>query len=219
MLFRFQDSRYGDDLFKFDGTTFGRVAHIHYSSSTSHPDYIAQLGDRAVFGADDGRYGEELWQSDGTLIGTTLHTNIAKELRTNSAAPREFVRLGRKVFFVANDGIHGSELWSSDGTAANGFGAGAGTGTGTGTKMVADLYPGAKGSNPNNLTACEAMGILLFRANDGKGSGDRVFVHDVQIPLSKIGALKGTYRTPNLQWAFASKRGDSRASRSAGGAS
>ncbi|WP_147447344.1 ELWxxDGT repeat protein [Corallococcus sp. CA054B] len=55
-----------------------------------------------------------------------------------SLFPASFVELGAIQFFTLDDGIHGQELWRTDGTPE-------------GTAMVADLMPGALGSNPASL--------------------------------------------------------------------
>ncbi|MHA7634014.1 ELWxxDGT repeat protein [Corallococcus sp. M7] len=61
-------------------------------------------------------------------------------------SPGNFVELGATQFFTMDDGIHGPELWRTDGTAE-------------GTAMVADLMPGALGSNPAALIP---MGNRLY---------------------------------------------------------
>ena len=57
-------------------------------------------------------------------------------------------------YLVMDDGIHGDELWVSDGSPG-------------GTRLVADLCPGACGSNPHNLMASPGRDLLLFAADDG----------------------------------------------------
>ncbi|MBN9682444.1 MULTISPECIES: ELWxxDGT repeat protein [unclassified Corallococcus] len=61
-------------------------------------------------------------------------------------SPASFVALGATQFFTMDDGIHGPELWRTDGTPE-------------GTAMVADLMPGALGSNPASLIP---MGDRLY---------------------------------------------------------
>src|SRR5262249_23638650 len=58
------------------------------------------------------------------------------------------------LFFTANDGINGSELWKSNGTTA-------------GTVLVKDIYAGADGSYPSNLT--NVNGTLFFAGAGPEG--------------------------------------------------
>ncbi|TAF64094.1 MAG: hypothetical protein EAZ55_12275 [Cytophagales bacterium] len=67
------------------------------------------------------------------------------------------VRAGNNLFFVADDGTNGKELWVSDGTVG-------------GTRMITDLYAGATGSEPVNLT--ELGGEVYFGANVKDGMGN-----------------------------------------------
>lgn len=204
VLFQFKGSSAGHDLWGFDGMNFGRVARIHKSTySSSHPLYLTQLGNQAVFQAVDGRHGIELFCSDGTEQGTGLHSNIHAESRTDSAAPHEFVRLGRSLYFVANDGVHGYELWRTDGTAGAGFVGGAGT------EMVADINPGPQSSRPKALVACEDLGLLLFIADNGLGMGplicaytrhnDKLKTYTSPTPVNP--------RSPARDWAIPDERG------------
>ena len=63
--------------------------------------------------------------------------------------------MGGTLYFQADDGSNGYELWKSDGTAA-------------GTVVVKDIYPGADGSYPYELT--NVGGTLYFQADDGTNS-------------------------------------------------
>ncbi|HEX4955197.1 MAG TPA: ELWxxDGT repeat protein [Thermoanaerobaculia bacterium] len=66
--------------------------------------------------------------------------------------PVSVARAGSRVYFGANDGLHGLELWATDGTPA-------------GTVMVANLNPGAAGSEPTQLVGSDDR--LFFVADDG----------------------------------------------------
>ena len=55
-----------------------------------------------------------------------------------------------RLYFGAADSTHGRELWESDGTAA-------------GTRLVKDIYPGSRSSDPWSLA--EVGGELLFSAH------------------------------------------------------
>src|SRR5439155_1431091 len=73
-----------------------------------------------------------LWKSDGTPGGTVAVRSVIA-----NATP---LRVGNELFFAGYDNIGGTELWKSDGTTS-------------GTGLAADVYPGAGGSMPGDLTA------------------------------------------------------------------
>lgn len=98
-----------------------------------------------------------LWRSDGTP-GTTVRLTPT-ELEVIPLEPLRAA--GGRVFFVAAD-EHGQELWTSDGTAA-------------GTRLVADLEPGALGSDPRSLTVFQDR--LYFTAEVGD-SGSELWASD-----------------------------------------
>ncbi len=66
------------------------------------------------------------------------------------------VAVGERLYFTAVSPATGEELWWSDGTAE-------------GTQLLADIYPGSRGSGPRELTAVAAPGgnALVFAADDG----------------------------------------------------
>lgn len=68
-----------------------------------------------------------------------------------SASTRSWVRLGTRTCFPADDGIHGRELWCTEGTRAS-------------TRLVRDIYPGQRASDPQDLTPFG--GALYFGAAD-----------------------------------------------------
>ena len=68
------------------------------------------------------------------------------------------------IFFTAEDGSRGRELWRSDGTLG-------------GTSIVADINPGAGGSNIGEIA--EVGNRLIFDADNGNGtSGRELWVSD-----------------------------------------
>lgn len=79
----------------------------------------------------------------------------------NTASIRDMVAYGGNLFYSVNDGTTGLELWKYDGSTQT---------------MVADLYPGLQGSNPDNLTVAGtnmyfsarafSIGAELFRYSD-----------------------------------------------------
>ncbi len=89
------------------------------------------------------------------------------------------------IIFAGTDPINGSEVWISDGTPA-------------GTRLLADLEPGATGSNPSDFT--RAGGLVYFLATttadgkevhvtDGTAEGTRLLVDFYPGPASSIGNL------------------------------
>lgn len=86
-----------------------------------------------------------LWKSNGTVAGT-------KEVATFASSSQGCVSLAAfdgHVYFRGFDTAHGTEPWISDGTAS-------------GTHLLEDLYPGTKGSDPQELTVAGAY--LFFSA-------------------------------------------------------
>ncbi|WNZ23414.1 hypothetical protein HJG54_11475 [Leptolyngbya sp. NK1-12] len=115
------------------------VRDILVGNASSGANNFTDVNGLAYFTADSinaqGQRRTSLWASAGTLTRTTKLFDFPQR-----AELRDFTRVGGLLYFVANDGVSGTELWVSDGTAQ-------------GTKRVADLQPGAGGSNPSDLTA------------------------------------------------------------------
>ncbi|HYO58382.1 ELWxxDGT repeat protein [Archangium sp.] len=70
--------------------------------------------------------------------------------------------VGRTAFFVANDGTSGLELWRSRGAEAD-------------TALVADVFPGSRGSEPRSLTV---VGNTLFFTAEGSTQGRELWKTD-----------------------------------------
>jgi uncharacterized protein (TIGR03382 family) len=70
--------------------------------------------------------------------------------------------LGRTAFFVANDGTSGLELWKSRGAEGD-------------THLVADVFPGSRGSEPRSLTV---VGDTLFFIAEGSNQGRELWKTD-----------------------------------------
>jgi ELWxxDGT repeat protein len=125
-----------------------------------------------AFAASDDAKGEELWITDGTTAGTKT---IDLMKGTGSSIPGEFCRVGSSIYFSAEvqdaaGASIGRELMVTDGTIA-------------GTKLVADIYPGAKGSSPQILQLLTIGGKpnLVFFAENDKSTGLEPF--RVEVPL------------------------------------
>jgi ELWxxDGT repeat protein len=174
--------KYGDELWKSDGTKWGTklVKDIVPGPGTSDPEDIVSTAPRTTFfRAWDKKHGEELWKTDGTEKGTKLVKDINPDLPPGARCdqgdcgipkgwshPDTVTVMGKQVFFAADDGKHGVELWKSDGTEK-------------GTKLVKDINTVKGNSNPNDkgdaLTRSAEVEklyvvgkTLYFRASDGK---------------------------------------------------
>src|ERR687897_994202 len=189
--------KYGDELWKSDGTKWGTkiVKDIAPGPGVSDPEDIVSTAPRTTFfRAWDKKHGEELWKTDGTEKGTKLVKDINPDRRPGARCdqsdcgipkgwshPDTVTVMGKQVFFAADDGKHGVELWKSDGTEK-------------GTTLVKDINPVKGNSNPNDkgdaLTRSAEVEklyvvgkTLYFRASDGK--------HGVELWKSD-GTKKGT---------------------------
>ena len=189
--------KYGDELWKSDGTKWGTkvVKDIVPGPGTSDPEDIVSTAPRTTFfRAWDKKHGEELWKTDGTEKGTKLIKDINPDLPPGARCdqgdcgipkgwshPDTVTVMGKQVFFAADDGKHGVELWKSDGTEK-------------GTTLVKDINTVKGNSNPNDkgdaLTRSAEVEklfvvgkTLYFRASDGK--------HGVELWKSD-GTNKGT---------------------------
>jgi ELWxxDGT repeat protein len=145
--------KYGDELWKSDGTESGTklVKDIVPGPGVSDPEDIVSTAPRTTFfRAWDKKHGEELWKTDGTEKGTTLvkdintvkgnsNPNDKGDALTRSAEVEKLYVVGKTLYFRASDGKHGVELWKSDGTEK-------------GTTLVKNINPAAPA--PIN-TACK----------------------------------------------------------------
>ena len=66
-----------------------------------------------------------------------------------SSSPDSLISLGDKLYFSADDGVHGRELWVYDEQLKEPL-------------LVADIWPGERGSNPSSFVRLGAK--LLFAA-------------------------------------------------------
>ena len=90
----------------------------------------------------------ELWRTDGTAEGTVR----LGDWQYASAWDRSLAIVDERLYYTFDDGIHGKEIWTSDGSPS-------------GTRLLADVVPGATGSQPSSFTA--ANHTLYFLADDG----------------------------------------------------
>lgn len=68
----------------------------------------------------------------------------------SKSSPIWFQDVGGTLYIRTKDGVHGSEPWMSDGTKA-------------GTVLVADLYPGVKGSHPSWISDLDGTAYVSAR--------------------------------------------------------
>jgi ELWxxDGT repeat protein len=178
--------KYGDELWKSDGTKWGTriVKDIVPGPGVSDPEDIVSTAPRTTFfRAWDKKHGEELWKTDGTEKGTKLIKDINPDLPPGARCdqgecgipkgwshPDTVTVMGKQVFFAADDGKHGVELWKSDGTEK-------------GTTLVKDINPAAPA--PIN-TACK----------DRKSCVGSSWVDDITV-VGKTAAGRRIYFTAN----------------------
>ena len=191
----FAEDYLGEKVWATDGTDGGTVPLAEIPDHA--PKTLGVVNGKLLFIVTDLDHGDEFWSTDGSPSGTsrfavvdhTADVFAAREVTADAAylirpagsgwglwkadgssvqliaivAPAAtpmgsffLVAVAGTVFFPGDDGVHGLELWHSDGTPA-------------GTGMVADLWPGPKGSNPQASAAAAAGSRLFFVAANDQG--------------------------------------------------
>lgn len=159
-LFVAETAGAGKELFRTDGTPAGTglLKDLRSGAASSDPLRPVRIGGVLAFSAFGDATGRELWASDGTAAGTVLLADIqpgagsAIDPYSSASTGIDQAAFGNTLFFLADDGVHGREPWKTDGTPA-------------GTVPLGDLFPGARSSDPDLMTA--AGGRLFFVADDG----------------------------------------------------
>ncbi len=143
-----------DQLWTSNGTAGGTVQVTAPASGSfiGLGDFMA-LGNQLVFQAEESSGATGIWASNGTAGGTTELKVLDPTAGAQGiyASSNSIISNG-VLYFAANDGTHGAELWQSDGTPA-------------GTSLLADIDPGAAGSDPAPLAVVNDHAVLA--ANDG----------------------------------------------------
>ncbi len=147
------DSVHGEGLFVTDGTVGGTTFLASIPANFINWSFNV-VGADLYFENNDPTNGDELWVSDGTVAGTHRVTDTTSPQSANASG---YIVMGAKAYFTATDGVHGQELWSFNGSPG-------------GAALVADINPGAAGSNPTDLTI--AGSTLYFAATVADGSGE-----------------------------------------------
>ncbi len=182
IYFQATTAKYGEELWKSDGTKSGTKIVMDIVPGPGHSDaedIVSAAPRTTFFRAWDKNHGEELWITDGTERGTKIVKDINPDSPPGARCqqgdcgipmgwshPDTVTVMGKQVFFAADDGKHGVELWKSDGTNR-------------GTKLVKDINTDKGNSNPNDNTGAltrsaevEKLFVvgktLYFRAKDGK---------------------------------------------------
>lgn len=96
----------------------------------------------------------DIWVSDGTTPGTTV--------LGGTITPTYFTQAGANVVFSAGTSTTGLELWVTDGKT-------------TGTSLLADIRPGASGSQPGHFASLGSN--ALFSATDAS-HGNELWITD-----------------------------------------
>ncbi len=128
-----------------------------YSESQSlSPIDSAMLGGLLYFASSPPEGTDfELVRTNATVAGTIRVADI--EPGAVGSAPRGLITartaFGDRLFFSAQTSQHGREVWISDGTTQ-------------GTRLLADIFPGMRSSNPSSFFEI-APGRIIFVADDG----------------------------------------------------
>ena len=150
-------------LWVTDGTEANTVALPATGTVCDDGSNLAVAGNQLFWYTASEIGKQTLWQSDGTAAGTVKRFSYST-FAAGCAAVEVFE--GR-AYFSAFDSEHGNELWSTDGTTE-------------GTGMVADIFPGVRGSDPRELIA--GAGHLFFTA-DSPGRGRELWaIGDRNLP-------------------------------------
>ena len=156
VFFPANDGISGSELWRSDGTSQGTFMLRDFNpglfSGVNGAGTI--LNGNMYFQASSG--GQSLWKTDGSISGTVQIHNFGS---ANTLFP--WLVSGSHIYFSLNAGTTGHELWRTDGTSV-------------GTVLVKDVFPGAGGSIPMNLTdtgsgiffsAASTQGIELWRTD------------------------------------------------------
>jgi LPXTG-site transpeptidase (sortase) family protein len=179
LFFSAVDGPHGRELWKLPSpyTKAEMVIDIQPGSASSGIDNIKGLGNAVFFSAEDAA-GIELWVSEPPYDCTSTH-RVADLNENGDSTPTDLVPIGNAMFFAADDGIHGKEIFKTSPPYNS-------------IDLVADIWHGANGSNPRELTRLGWM--LFYIANDSTGvevwRSDPQYTPDTAIKTTNI-AMNG----------------------------
>lgn len=151
LFFCANDGNTGRELWKLPSpyTRSELVSDINPGYLSSNIENITAFGNLVFFSAED-IAGRELWISEPPYDRSSTH-RVADLNENGDSDPKDFVMIGNAVFFSADDGIHGREIFKTSPPYQS-------------IELVADIWHGAHGSNPRELTRIGWM--LFYIAND-----------------------------------------------------
>ena len=141
LCYFFANDGLGEALWRSDGTAAGTFkVSLPSGTNVDVNAGIVNCNNILFFAATSSSMGTELWISDGVnAVPLDLNTG------TSSSNPAHFTSVDGICYFSATNATSGAELWKSNGTVG-------------GTRMVKDIFAGAFGSSPQNLTKVQVNG-------------------------------------------------------------
>jgi ELWxxDGT repeat protein len=155
-LFFSSSNRYGNELWKSDGTLEGTVLvkDIYPGLQSSYPSDFVKMNGEVYFLASDGIHGKELWKSDGTEEGTYMVLDVSPGyVGTEFNSQIWGLKVCNNILYFVNR-TTSYDLWASDGTS-------------DGTLMI---YPNFMESKSVDFEMVKFNGAVYFVFSDNKGS-------------------------------------------------
>jgi len=168
LIFSFDDSVNGRELWKSDGTPAGTaiLADIADGPSSGNPEFLTVAGNGVYFVARENSTGAELWKTDGKKKGTVRLTDL--RAGEGGSFPTLLVPapFDDGVLFAATTPDRGTELWWSSGAPDS-------------AEPLPEVIDGPTGSDPRELTVAGLS--LFFVAMDADGA-NRLWTLDLAAP-------------------------------------
>lgn len=159
LYYRAQESTFGDELWRFNGSVQQRVTDINPGAGDAYPEVLFEHQNALFFRARDGSHGNELWRYDGNAAQRVADINPGAP----DANPSYFASYRNALYFAADDGVHGVELFCYDGNTVS---------------LAADLNPnpiyeqgGDRYSDSNPRQLIVLGDVLYFIADNGTYGG------------------------------------------------